>query len=570
MSLQRDYLEGRSESVLNLAPATSTFVVRRLHYLALGGHRSEFAGHGYEDFELCHRMSAYADKYPRPDDYYTDKKSYDSVEYEGFRAMFTMNGYGAWHRGLFTVHLWHPRGVGTAYDKRRSQNRKLLDQMMREFDDDGVQPNPLPDRTIAKRTLVLGVEGDRAILSIRQALPLLGETLYRSEYEFDDEGQLAAFVERKRIDQLFMFNPYGNERRLAAYRWAKENAFPFIVFERGGLTDSWFFDRAGFNADSASYDVEHWEQDLEPAERQRIDEYIGGVLRSEDALEKNAPRVGTRRLRQKLKLSDRRVLFVPFQRPHDTVIRYFAGWTGGVDGFADMVEQVAARLDPKEWVVVAKKHPLEIERPDREGVRFVDDDTHFLDLVALADAVLLMNSGVGLYALMMGKPLMHASPAYYGHDSLCEHVQSTDDVIAFLDAPRAPDADAVARYLHHLRFGVYSFGDVTTETRIEKNGSRTTITTGVAFRELRGLDDSDYTFTYRESPIDWRSPIFDRYRASLARRWKERASSRPPKANGKLFAPRSQASVSRKLRKLRRDPAAFMRDSWLVKRIRSD
>ncbi len=54
------YLLGKGKDLIqNFAPSSSVMIIRRSHYLSIGGHRPEFKGHGYEDFELIHRLLVY-------------------------------------------------------------------------------------------------------------------------------------------------------------------------------------------------------------------------------------------------------------------------------------------------------------------------------------------------------------------------------------------------------------------------------------------------------------------------------------------------------------------------------
>ncbi len=109
---------------------------------------------------------------------------------------------------------------------------------------------------------------------------------------------------------------------------------------------------------------------------------------------------------KKLNLEGKKVLLVPFQRPSDTTIKYFSDPIGNFENFVSLVEDVNAELCQAGslWALIAKRHPLEVERPSR-NLQFVDDETHINDLIDLADAVLVVNSGVGLLAQLWEKPV---------------------------------------------------------------------------------------------------------------------------------------------------------------------
>ena len=103
------YLQGDKSAVETLALCSSVMIVDRYHYLSIGGHDLEFRGHGYEDFELYHRLLCEDDVIPKTEDYYKDHKTWDTYSYIGFRSHLAMIARPALMMNLFIVHLWHPR-----------------------------------------------------------------------------------------------------------------------------------------------------------------------------------------------------------------------------------------------------------------------------------------------------------------------------------------------------------------------------------------------------------------------------------------------------------------------------
>ena len=112
------------------------------------------------------------------------------------------------------------------------------------------------------------------------------------------------------------------------------------------------------------------------------------------------------------------------QRPSDTVIKYMAGDSGGFDAFVDAIDSLANELRKKGWVVLCKKHPLETEFKTLKYARYVPDDTNIISLLELADRVALINSGVGLYAMMLEKPCYIFGNAFYSIDGVNYKVPS--------------------------------------------------------------------------------------------------------------------------------------------------
>ena len=507
------------------APSTSVVVVNRDHYLSLGGHRKEFYGHGCEDFELIHRLAANFPKFSRPTNYYLNKGNYESIEYEGFRALFSLYGEIAMRSSLFLIHIWHPRPNKGAYHGSMHRNRKLLTDLMVSYDQDKIGPSPLADLNLTKKTLILGVKGDQSWLSIRQILPYLGEVEYRSEFTFKSNQEFKKFLMGNNIVKLFFWNPYGNETRLQLYKWAKNSNFPFVVFERGALPDSWFIDESGFNADSTKYNCQNW-QHIQGGVLDETSFYIDNLIERGHTLEENGARLGKELLRENLdkhyRIGNKKVLFIPFQRPSDTVIKYFSGDIGGYTQFCELVTNVQRKLDPNEWVVLAKKHPLETQRPIvGADVIFVEDDTHIYDLLSLADKTLLMNSGVGVLAMLFKTPLCYVSDCFYGIEGVNKKASNLDDVMTFINEPQSVDWQKVLQFITYLKNDFYSFASASTYLRKEDDGSLRSITDKLIFTEIKQLGSSPSYFKYDNAEVPWNSKAYGEFLPSIIRTIKD-------------------------------------------------
>lgn len=128
------YLAGENHLVDNIAVSTSTIVVRRRHFLRLGGNRAVYQGHGCEDFDLLHRLASYWPDGARPLDYYLDERTRFPVDYRGFRAYLSRYALPHLFGGPYTAHLWHPRPIVRTYFRQRRRNEALLQQLMRAHD----------------------------------------------------------------------------------------------------------------------------------------------------------------------------------------------------------------------------------------------------------------------------------------------------------------------------------------------------------------------------------------------------------------------------------------------------
>lgn len=354
------------------------------------------------------------------------------------------------------------------------------------------RPMPLPDVQMdapllkGLRVLALGKRDAAAYSSQAQLLDRIEDLRFRCEHSFADVNDLMDYIATEAVDVVLLPNPYGNKRRLYAYERCRDAAIPVVVFDRGGLPNSWFFD-VGFNADSPSYSPMIWDRELNQDETAHVRQYISELKSSARALEEQAGRLGAAGARAKLGLEGKKVLFVPLQRPSDTTIKYFSGSVKDLPDFMRKLKQLQTLLDEhgEQWVILCKKHPLETTAP-ASTLRFAPDDMHVNDLLELCDAVCLINSGVGLLASLYDKPVYHFGRVYYGHPALNRRVTSADEVAAgLLRAPVEVSAEVRDRLIHHLITRVYSSAEFVTERVEQKDGSFRNITRHIDFHELR-------------------------------------------------------------------------------------
>ena len=116
------YLEGFNDEVLYLAVNTSTILVSKAHFFDIGGYNEVFKGHGYEDFELIHRLYLAYPLVQRDKNYAMDFKTPFPYGYQGFRQYFAYYALPNFFKGNYTLHLWHPRPLTKKYYRHREVN----------------------------------------------------------------------------------------------------------------------------------------------------------------------------------------------------------------------------------------------------------------------------------------------------------------------------------------------------------------------------------------------------------------------------------------------------------------
>jgi predicted glycosyltransferase involved in capsule biosynthesis len=573
---------------------SSAIVVNKYHYLSLGGHSRAFYGHGAEDYDILHRLSSYNQKGPRTKDYYTNTKSNDIREYKGFRAFFALYGIDVFMKGIYFLHLHHPKRTIPGY-QQTNRNFVILDELMRSFDKDRTQPFPLPDLDNQDKTLVLINTKSATFSALRQVFPLLGACLYIDEKDFVKESDLINYVISNRIDRVFMLNPYGNEHRTGLYTSLKYNNIDILVFDRGALPDSWFFDSLGFNFDSKTYHPQNWDICIKEEDIEYVENYSVNLINGSDTLENNGARRSADFLREKYNLGSKKILFVPFQRLSDTVTNVFAGAVGSVSGFQEWIDYINNNLPKHEWVVVCKNHPLEKGLSKINGVVYVDDNTHVHDLIELSDKVCLMNSGVGLIALAFKKPVICCSDAFYAHDGMAINANSKEHLLELIQTDLFVSKEKIIRFYFHLLKKVYSFGKTTYKKTVSSNGDDLNIATEIKFSNII-INGREQPFGAQPKGVSLDAPLFysfggrDKIKSILNSKpvtppKSEKPASIPKNATAKTEQNTTLHLVStkpeivttlnkrhvlqKKIRKLIKSPRAFVKDALIKKGVLS-
>lgn len=563
--IQRKLIESHDGFIEFPAYGSSAIVVNKNHYLGIGGHSREFFGHGAEDYDVLHRLSSYYIKGPRTADYYVDTKSNDIKNYRGFRAYFALYGIDIFSKGIFFLHQWHPKRIIPGYHQSK-RNFALLENLMIKFDRNREQPLPLSNLASNETSLVLLDTKSQTFKAIRHALPGLGKITILSETNFTNPEDFISFIIKNEINKVLMLNPYGNEHRLSLYRELKRKNIPYLVFDRGALPNSWFFDPNGFNYDSKSYHPDLWDKPLTHEQNDEIEEYLFNLRNSEDTLEHNAPRKSVGFLRELYQVGNRKILFVPFQRPTDTVTTYFAGPAESVLYFQIWVNYISNNLPKSEWVIICKNHPLEKELPRIDGVIYADNDAHVHDLIALSDKVFLMNSGVGLIAQAFGKPVICASHAFYCHDDIAFSVSTQEEALNKIKSNLKLSHDKINRFYWHILKNVYSFGQSKYRKTKAVDGTDRSIVQEIIFEEIRlGPDKIHLGSVLKGVSLD--APLFSSFggRDRIKRTVKKLAPITKPVPNVKVI-PLNRSSFRRKLNKLINNPSLFIKDAIINKK----
>jgi predicted glycosyltransferase involved in capsule biosynthesis len=496
-------LRGDKTLIEKHSSGTSAIVLRKDYFLMRGGNDTHFEGWGYEDYEFTTRLMRRSRMFPHPDDWMSMAGNFTTVRaYRGWKSAYRLHGDWLAQKGIWLFHA--PHQIEKSFHYNKDANWRLLRSRMQADAEGENEPEALPDLA-AGRSLFLA---KNPFCYGRDIAPFFGEAAFATDLP---EGDLGKIIKRKKIDRVVFANPYRNDRTIAAYKWCREYNVPIVVCERGALPDSVFHDRSGFLTDSNSYSPEKWDRPLLPAEIEAIESYIRDIRFGNKLVEQQAERSDLHEIRSQLGIGRRqKVLLVPFQQPKDTVIRHFAGAIGSFTNFHKLVCSLPQQLGSG-WRVVYKKHPVEDDVasvPDAAN----GENFNIYDLIEIADSMLVMNSGTGLYGMMFGKPVYIASDCWYADERMNTPIIEFDTLAARIKAGFAMDYDRMLRFIHYLRFEFYSFGHQAQRRFRYNDGSPITSTSDIKYYEIRGFTAEPLHIGSAGDSVPMSSPLFDRYR----------------------------------------------------------
>ncbi|EAI1053792.1 capsular biosynthesis protein [Campylobacter coli] len=557
-----------------LTPASSTIIMNRFKFLELGGNDQEFVGHGYEDFDLMMRILKNCTDFEAiPTNLEFDYRNWSFNDYKGFRALFSVVGNEACVHGIYLYHLWHAEPNQNGYLDNRELNHQKFYQKLKNYKDIFDGPDTLIENEAKNRNaLVFFQQNSNLYSSLRAIMPYFEKLISAKEYYFFDEKDkfnsknFLKFYHQNNITHIIFPNSHANEKRLEIFQFIREKKLPFIVFDRGALPDSWFFDDKGFNYDSTSYDEKNWNKTLNEEQKIKTLTYIEEVLKGEKFLEKQGLSKGSDNLKRKLGLRHKKIFFVPLQVKDDSVLKNFTYEPFSYENFLNILNELAKKLLIENIVFVVKKHPLslDLDKTTYDNLIFVPDDTNLNDLLGLCNGVLTLNSGVGVYAILAKKPCIVCANAFYRFDNL--NLQANNEKELFehiLNISQGNfnfDEEKALRFIHYLRYEFYSFGK-SYYKKSEENGRIYTKVYKIEFYSLILFGKKLLDFnSIKKQNYKLNSPIYKPYIYEI----KEKKLKRDLKDNGLIIA--TQAKIShfkfyRLFRKFITSPKDFIMDS---------
>ncbi|WP_139048241.1 capsular biosynthesis protein [Pseudoalteromonas sp. BSi20652] len=127
-----------------------------------------------------------------------------------------------------------------------------------------------------------------------------------------------------------------------------------------------------------------------------------------------------------------RYIFAPFQVPHDTQLASFSPWISSMDMFYDEVIKAVKSLNDPSLKVVFKEHPSWHKHYahlyEKDPIAIFANGNQTSDLIKCAEAVLTINSTVGLEALLLNKRVLTLGQACYNIEGLVKHARNAEQL----------------------------------------------------------------------------------------------------------------------------------------------
>lgn len=234
-----------------------------------------------------------------------------------------------------------------------------------------------------------------------------------------------ALWQLKDYDALFVWNGYKTEQQ-AIIKAARVLGKKVIYWEMGSFHNSLAMDEKGVNYHSRlPRDIEfyrNWAK-ANPNPPQKI------------ILHKRNQEFNAITSQDKPDLSQPYV-FLPLQVFNDTQLLFFSDWVKNIPHLIEVAKNISQHL-PQGWRILIKEHPSCFSRYDK---KFITNDKVQLangydshTLIEKAQAVLTINSSVGLEAMLFQKPVITLGKSFYTFGKLTHPCTNEAEIIEALN-----------------------------------------------------------------------------------------------------------------------------------------
>lgn len=187
-------------------------------------------------------------------------------------------------------------------------------------------------------------------------------------------------------------------------------------------------------------------------------EHLNGQLFTPhaDRLTPRAPHRSKLKAEKMARPEGKRFIFVPFQVGFDSQVLVNSHLVRSMGEFYELLGEALAACEDKDLIFVIKEHPSDPASYKElyfRNPRIVFSNESTEELIRCAEAVLTINSSVGLESLLLGKKVIVVGEACYKIDGLVQSVLSLKDLVSAIDRVESwsPNVMVVKGYLSYLR-----------------------------------------------------------------------------------------------------------------------
>lgn len=513
---QKDYLkkhfasqimiEGKDHLIEKYSYGTSAILVDRLYYLTIGGQNEDFEGWGFEDYDFTIKMMKLSSKFFTPSNYSSMSGNFMSItRYSGWKAEYRL--YGMWmaRKGIYLYHV--PHEIDSDYKGNQEENLRLLEESLNlnyvnEYIQT-IQPNSNKSLLLSKNPFCCDYKLN----------PLLGNYEILDMKSISDWEEIKSYYTNNNFTQVVFPNPYGNNVLLGFYQYCRSHNVRYMVCERGALPGSSYHDINGFLCDSTSYNVDKWDIPLQKEQEMKIKAYLHCLGEGDEALEKQPKRLNKDVMFSELDINNKnkKKILIILQTKNDTVIKFFGRKFTTQESFKNFIEKIIS-ISGSEYEFIYKNHPLEPSFITIDGA-INADSYHIHDLINICDAVLTINSGAGLIAALLQKPVFTFGDSWYSISGIACNVNDERDFISKINSFK-PSEEKLLRFAYYLRYRFYSFGKHHTVVH-KKKDLIINATLRIDYTEVQIPDYHRIFYRNKEDKIGFNSILFKEYEQKL-------------------------------------------------------
>lgn len=151
-------------------------------------------------------------------------------------------------------------------------------------------------------------------------------------------------------------------------------------------------------------------------------------------------------------------IFVPFQVDYDTQIMLYSPWIKNMTQLFEVIEQIAQELNIhfvfKEHPTSVKNYPTLHKRASKNPNLYFANGCETQTLIENANAVITINSTVGIESLLFGKKVITLGNSYYNIEEIVLNVQTKDKLKLALKnlSSWKPNSVLVNNFLKYLYY----------------------------------------------------------------------------------------------------------------------